>query len=130
VLPRVDRSLEEVVRENVVEGCVRETYAALVAEHQSRTASHLPLRRAMKRIARDESRHAALAWSVHEWAMPRLDRRARARITGARAAAERELVATVANVSPVLSTVLGIPQGTFAVALARELVTLDSRDGQ
>ena len=92
--PRPARpSLEELARENVVEGCVRETYGALLAHWQSRTATDPRVREAMRRIARDETRHAALSWSIDAWARSRLSAGARARVEKARRGAVRELVA-------------------------------------
>jgi hypothetical protein len=85
--PEVDalpvRSLEEIARENAVEGCVRETYGAIVGAYQAERAADLPLRAAMRRIAADESRHAALSHAVHAWLMPQLDASARERIRDA-----------------------------------------------
>ena len=84
--PRVakmeDRSLAEIARENAVEGCVRETFAALVATWQSKHA--LPeIAEVFATIAADETRHAALSWSIAAWAMPRLDDATRASIVAA-----------------------------------------------
>jgi hypothetical protein len=69
--------------ENAVEGCVRETYSALECAWQAEVAVDPVVRAAMKRIARDELRHLALAWEVHAWAMGRLGRDDRARVRGA-----------------------------------------------
>jgi hypothetical protein len=57
------RSLEELAVENAVEGCVRETYGALTAIWQARTAKDPSVAAAVRRIARDETRHAALSWA-------------------------------------------------------------------
>lgn len=62
------RSLADVALENAVEGCVRETYAALVAHHQARHAASPRVRAVMKRIAEDETQHAELAHDVNAWA--------------------------------------------------------------
>ena len=51
-------TLEELVRQNAVEGCVRETFGALVALWQSTHAHDAGVRRAMAGIAADEARHA------------------------------------------------------------------------
>lgn len=64
VEPREVRSLEEIALENATEGCVNETYGALVATFQARVAGDPRVRAAMARIARDETRHAALARDV------------------------------------------------------------------
>lgn len=66
------RPLEDVALENAVEGCVRETSGAAVARWQSLHAASPDLRRTLRRIADDETRHAALSWDVHRWARQRL----------------------------------------------------------
>ncbi|HEX8795055.1 MAG TPA: hypothetical protein VF765_29110 [Polyangiaceae bacterium] len=77
--PARARTLLEVAIENAVEGCIRETYGAVLGLVEAQTSPNNSIRRAMKSIASDECRHADLAWAVHAWAMPRLtgdDRRA------------------------------------------------------
>jgi hypothetical protein len=61
------RTLEEIAVENAVEGCVRETLGAVVARHQATWAADPHIRAAMRMIARDEARHADLAWDVDAW---------------------------------------------------------------
>lgn len=70
--PSPPRSLFEVAMENAVEGCVRETYGAVVGLVEGRVSSDPDVRRAMRSIAADECRHAELAWAVARWALPRL----------------------------------------------------------
>jgi hypothetical protein len=77
---REDRSLEAIALENAVEGCIEESFAALVAAWQAEHATDTVVRAAMKQIAEDEARHADLAWDVHEWIMARLDPAGRARV--------------------------------------------------
>lgn len=64
---RAPKSRVAIAIENVVEGCVRETFGALVADWQSRHAEHPGLRLAMRKIARDERNHAALSWTIDAW---------------------------------------------------------------
>lgn len=118
------RGLEAIAHENAVEGCVRETYGALVGAHQAAHATDLGVRRAMVSIAEDEARHAALSHAVHAWIMPRLDAPAQARIE----AAQREAVAELARacaVAPDASTraFAGLPDAHVARVL------LDALDG-
>jgi hypothetical protein len=80
---RTIRPLVQMALENAVEGCVRETYSALECAWQAEVAVDPVVRSAMKRIARDELRHLALAWEVHEWVMGRLSRADRARLRSA-----------------------------------------------
>src|SRR5690606_24966956 len=61
------RSAYAMALENAVEGCVRETYGALVGLYQAQAAQDLALREAMADIAQDELRHAALSWRVAAW---------------------------------------------------------------
>lgn len=90
------RSLESIARENATEGCIRETFMALVAHYQAANAPDGRMRRAFAQIAADETRHAALAWAVARWAEARLDPAARARIVRARARAAAALRASLA----------------------------------
>ncbi len=85
------RSLEAIARENAVEGCVNETFGALILHWQAAHARGASARRTFARIAADETRHAALSWSVARWAEARLDAGGRARVAAARARALRGL---------------------------------------
>ncbi|MDX2089123.1 MAG: hypothetical protein SFX73_14795 [Kofleriaceae bacterium] len=89
------RSLEEIARENAIEGCVREAFGALTATFQAERA--VPeLRPVFAAIAEDERSHAELAEDVHAWITSVLDERARAEIHAARteALAARQLRST------------------------------------
>jgi hypothetical protein len=72
------RSLLAIAVENAVEGCVRETYGAVVGLIEAGGSSDREVRRAMESIGADECRHAELAWAVAEWVMPRLTAEERA----------------------------------------------------
>ena len=122
--PRVEvdalppRSPFAIALENAVEGCVRESYGALVAEYQARTARDPELRGVLQRIARDEARHAALAHEVAAWLEPRLDDEQRAAIARARAEALEDLrVAVLQPPSADVATLAGMPQPREARAL-------------
>ena len=86
------RSLEEMALENAVEGCVNETYGAVLATWAAARALDPRTRAAMAIVARDETEHSALAWDIAEWAEGRLDERARARVVAARREAARTLL--------------------------------------
>jgi hypothetical protein len=85
------RSLFDVALENTIEGCVRETWGALVAMRQAERARDLGIRAAMTGIARDELRHAELAWQIERWLTPRLNGEQRRKLNEARRAALRQL---------------------------------------
>jgi len=89
------RSLEGIARENAVEGCVGETFGALVAAWHGAHAKDADFAAAMRQIAPDELRHAALGWAVAAWANARLSEEERARVRAARDAAARELMTAV-----------------------------------
>ena len=61
------RSLEEIALDNLREGCVGETWGALVGLYQADNAKHQTIRQTMKDIAVDEVGHAALSWEIHHW---------------------------------------------------------------
>ncbi|WP_394829166.1 ferritin-like domain-containing protein [Pendulispora albinea] len=92
VASRKTRSLEAMAIENAVEGCVRETFGALVATYQAERAGDAVIAAAMRIIARDETRHAGLAWEVAAWLDEKLSPKARARVAHARAAAICEML--------------------------------------
>jgi hypothetical protein len=116
------RTLRAIAIENAVEGCVHESFGAAVAVVQAQTAADPAVRTAYRRIARDELRHAELAWDVARWLDTRLTSADRARVLRARRRAataclassgrepEREMVET-----------LGVPAARVARAIALEL---------
>jgi len=112
------RSLLAIAIENAVEGCVRETYGALVAVHQAAHAGDARVAAVMQRIADDETRHAALAWDVAEWLDSRLGEDERRLVTEARARAALTLRASLASpVAHDLEHDAGIPPAAKALAM-------------
>ncbi|KFA89988.1 ferritin-like domain-containing protein [Archangium violaceum] len=116
------RSLFEVALENAVEGCVRETFGALVGHHQALHARDAEVREAMTRIAEDETRHAELSWAIDRWA--------REQLTAAECAtlreAQREAVVTLREEvalpqDAALVTEAGVPTPEVAASLLATL---------
>ncbi len=103
------RSIEAMAHENAVEGCVRETYGALVATWQARHAKDETVRRVMERIAIDETRHAELSAHVDEFLSERLDGAARRRVARARAREIEGLHAAVTEPHADLVRHAGLP---------------------
>jgi hypothetical protein len=102
--------LESLAVENAVEGCVRESMGAVIAAHQATHARDRAVARAMRRIAADEARHAALAWAIDAWIATRLTPGARERVRAAKRAAVAELQRDAAHpVSPEVVAVAGLP---------------------
>jgi hypothetical protein len=106
-----ERALEAIAIENAVEGCVHETLGAIVAVHQAQAAQDPKLRAAFVRIARDETRHAELAWDVLDWSLARIDPKARDGVGASlRAAAARLDPSTIAAQSEEQARSLGLPR--------------------
>jgi rubrerythrin len=121
VARRAPRSLAAIALENAVEGCVRETYGALQATFQAQAARDPVVRAAMQRIARDETKHAALSFRVARWIEPRLDRAGQRRVEEAKQAAVRELVAAAGSPATSVTTAVGLPSDAVAAKLARQM---------
>ncbi|MCB9654464.1 MAG: ferritin-like domain-containing protein [Deltaproteobacteria bacterium] len=84
------RSRAAVAEDAAMEGCVRETLGALLAEFQARHATSTEIARVMRSLADDELQHAVLGWAVAAWALTGVDRNARAGIrVGVKHAIER-----------------------------------------
>jgi hypothetical protein len=62
-------SLEVVAAETFRDGCLNETLSAAEASAAAAAAGHEAIRHAMLVLARDEQRHAELAWEVVGWAV-------------------------------------------------------------
>lgn len=113
------RSLEALAVENAREGCVRETFGAVVAGWQARAAEDARVREELGRIAEDELRHAELAWAVEAWVAERLTPEARQRVRDARREAYRELEHLLAEQEPAAELVryAGLPSRDAALRL-------------
>ncbi len=96
------RRLLDVAVENAVEGCVRETYGAVLGLVEAETAADPSTRRAMRSLAIDECRHAELAWAVHAWALPQLTSVERLRVETAMRDAVGEIAARDARTAALL----------------------------
>ncbi|MGH7282693.1 MAG: hypothetical protein ACRELY_14290 [Polyangiaceae bacterium] len=85
------RSLEAMAIENAVEGCVNETYGALLLRFQAARSTDARLGATLSAIADDEMRHAALSWAVARWIDTKLDAPAQRRVHAARSRAAHRL---------------------------------------
>jgi hypothetical protein len=116
VPPIAPRSLEQLALENAREGCVEETFGAAIAAVQAERATDPAVRRLMRVIAREELRHAALAWRIADWLDARLDAAGRARVGGARREAIDALRASVVGAGTG-DAVLGLPDAASTRAV-------------
>lgn len=115
------RSLLSLAIENAQEGCVRETYGALVAWIQSASATEPHLRRALQAIAAEETDHAKLAFAVSEFCMSRLSDREQADVLLAQRDAVSELSNELLDSPPTeLQVRLGLPSAAVAARLVTQ----------
>ena len=121
--PLAPRDARELALENAVEGCVRETWAALLAAHQAEHAADPQLRAVMRGIAADEARHAELAWAIDAWLHTQLGPDAHAEIAATRAAAAAAVITgvTASSPDPALVHTAGVPARARAVRLVSGL---------
>lgn len=116
------RGLFELALDNATEGCVRETFGALVAHHQAAVASDAEVREVLASIAEDETRHAELSWAIDAWARGLLSAEECAALDAAQARALGALRAGLAApVTPEVATVAGLPDAAKAQALLRAM---------
>ncbi|MGE6762630.1 ferritin-like domain-containing protein [Corallococcus interemptor] len=125
VQPFQPRSLEALAIENAVEGCVRETYGALLAGWQARSAEDAQVRESLGTIAPDELRHAELSLAIDAWAMEQLSPEARERVNAARREAWRQLEqdASASHLPEEVVRLSGLPSADVASRLVRELAS-------
>lgn len=112
------RRLVDVAVDNAREGCVRETFGAVVAGVQARRAETPAVRRAFTHIALDEARHAALAWAIDAWVMPRLSSRDRRRVHETRRMAADQLAREISPLPAAVARRAGVP----TAAIQREVL--------
>jgi hypothetical protein len=134
-VPRVEleplrgRSVFELALENEVEGCVRETFGAVVALWQAEHAATAELRELFAGIARDETEHAELAWQLRAWLYEQLSPRERDELAAAQRTAFAGLQAELGvEPPPAWRSVAGLPSAATAQHLLKLLgVRLRSR---
>jgi hypothetical protein len=113
------RPLEALAIENATEGCVGETFGAVVGQWQGRCAQDAGIRTAMASIAVDEAQHASLAWQIDEWAQSQLPIAARRRVSDARGQAADQFIANSATneMAPEAVRLGGLPGAEARFAL-------------
>lgn len=118
--PVLPRSLEALAIENVVEGCVGESFGVVVGMWQAAHAPTEELRAFYNKIVADEARHAALAWRVDAFLRAHLDRAANARVDRAR---EEALVRLGRSLDAPAVDGVGLPSKRDAQRLLDAFVT-------
>ncbi len=116
------RTLVELAIENAAEGCVRETFGALVALRQARAAREPSVASVMHRVAEGEVRYARLAFRVDHWLRPQLHEPQRAAVEAAMRSAFAVLRDEASHEpEPELVALAGLPGRAEAVALVDAL---------
>lgn len=98
-------------RENLVEGCVRETFGAAVATFQAERAATPQVRARLRAIAADEITHAELSHDLARWLWRRVGARAQIELTRLATESVRELrrEITRSHVAPSTLAASGLP---------------------
>jgi hypothetical protein len=111
-------SLLELALHNAEEGCVRETYGALVALHQAEKAQDVALRADMQTIAQEEVAHAQWSHDLAAWVEPLLSAAEREQVAAAKQKAFAALSAEC-KVDPAsdLQTKAGLPSAETALRM-------------
>ncbi len=118
------RSLFAFALDNVIEGCVRETYGAACARYQATRARDADVRDILDSVARDEARHAELSWQMHEWALPLLSETERGELASAALGALAQLRQELAHDwGSAVQSEAGMPSPAHARALLDALET-------
>lgn len=104
--------------DNAVEGCVKETFGALLAEAQAAHASDPEIACILRGIAHDETEHAALSWKMAAWIEPTLSASERRTIAAAKQRAVCELQRILQRqFDPAVESLAGMPDPAGARAL-------------
>jgi hypothetical protein len=122
VAPRSIRPLVDVALDNATEGCVRETFGAAVAHVQAQRSHNRRVRRAMRTIAVDETRHATLSWAIDAWAQSKLGPQQRRALSRARRQSVANLLAESARGwQRVIRDQAGMPSAEASLHMAKRM---------
>jgi rubrerythrin len=118
--PSEVRSLEAIACDNAAEGCVRETYGAVLARLQAEQAPDPSLRVTLRSIAREEACHANFSWTLARWIDGRLRPAERDRLRQSREKAVRRLRSSIESL-PATPSTLGLPSRAQALRIFEAL---------
>ena len=115
-------SLFDLAVENATEGCVRETFGALVTLHQAEHAETAEIRAAFASIAEDEAEHAALSWELRAWFDGQLTSEECARVQDAHISAVESARRDALSAPDALGLALGLPAPDRALRMLGTLM--------
>jgi len=115
--------LESIAMDNMQEGCIGETWGALVGLYQAKKATDPVIAETMRCIALEEVEHASLSWAIHDWIVPQLDDQAIERVNKLKKKALVKLIKkTSVPVDQNHVLLAGLPEVAVARQLAEKLV--------
>lgn len=107
---RKKKSIFEMALHNAVEGCIYESWAALMAHHHKKHCSDPRLRSVYKVLAQDETKHAQLSWDLHDWFLSQLSKQECAHVLDAQKRALFELSKRVSQGEEIIPDGVCAPQ--------------------
>ena len=116
-------SLFDLALHNAREGCVNETYGALVALHQAQAAVDLDVRASLAQIADDEVRHAQWSHDLDAWLQPLLSTTQQQAVAAAKATALAELASLAQAPTSEAQIRMGLPGADVAAQFVARLRT-------
>lgn len=122
-----DESLEALMIHNAREGCVGESYGALLALHQSANASDPRVARVMAKIAEDEAEHAALSWDILSWGQHLLTLQEQERVLHVMRESLEDLARLVSEPTTALRVTAGYPSASQHHELVERLCAVVER---
>lgn len=115
-------SLLAFAKHNAREGCVRETYGAVLAAYQSQRASDAVVRATFATIAPEEAQHAQLSWDVAAFVDTLLTEQERTEVAQTITEASAELADSLAIPPPYeCRDALGLPAADVALSMYHQL---------
>lgn len=118
-----ERDMEAIAINNMQEGCVGESWGALIGLYQAQHACDPVIAETMTQVAMDEVEHASLSWEINDWLSEQLSADALERVKLARQVSlDRVVKRTNKPVDRESQLLAGLPEPEVAELLAKHLV--------
>ena len=117
-------SLFDLALHNAREGCINETYGAMVAMHQAQNAHDAELRSSLAQIADDEVSHAQWSHDVDAWLQSQLSSEQQQAVAAAKASALVELAALAHAPISAAQLRAGVPSAQVSAQLVARMASL------
>ena len=123
VKPTSFRDIETIAIDNIQEGCIGETWGALVGLYQAEKAKDPIIADTMRKIGLDEVGHASFSWEIQDWLLVRLSNSAKERVHKAQKNAIKKLKENIVEPYDQSHMLLaGLPEPHVAKQLADKLI--------